>query len=253
MIPLRDENPPIRAALVTWSLILANLAVFIYMLTIKGSELDSFIYRFSSIPWEVTRGQRLPPNVLSQLLSGAAGLPQKNIYLSMITCMFLHSGWLHLAFNMLFLAIFGNNIEDAMGHFPFLCFYLISGVAATGLQTIVNPNSIAPMVGASGAISGVMGAYLVLYPRARILTLAFIFIVYIPAWAFIGVWIVYQLLSAAESISGVVSGVAWFAHLGGFASGALMSIAFYPVLKKRILTLPYIHRNQKDSGYISLH
>jgi membrane associated rhomboid family serine protease len=233
MIPLKDENPASRKAVVTWGLILANLAVFIYMLTLSGAALESFVYRFSVIPWEISKGSQLPPGTLYQLLGTTQALPAKNVYLSLLTCVFLHSGWLHIGFNMLFLAIFGNNVEDAMGHLPFLAFYLVCGIAASLAQTAVNTNSVTPTVGASGAIAGVMGAYLVLYPRARILTLVLIFVVYVPAWAFIGIWVAYQLLSATESISGVTGGVAWFAHLGGIAAGTGLTLMAYPLLRRR--------------------
>ncbi len=233
MIPIKDENPASRPALVTWALIVLNIAVFIYMLTLKAADLNIFIYRNSVIPWEVLNARQLSPGTLGQLLGMAGNLPSKNVWFSMVTCMFLHSGWMHLIFNLLFLFIFGNNVEDAMGHLPFLLFYIVCGLAASLLQCAVEPNSIRPVIGASGAIAGVMGAYLVLYPRARVLTLVFIFIVYVPAWVFIGIWIILQLISAGESLSDMTTGVAWFAHIGGVTSGIIVSLIFYPLLRRR--------------------
>ena len=247
MIPFRDENPSRRPALVTWGLILVNVLVFIYMLTLNAVDLDLFIYRYAVVPWEVINAQRLPPGTLGQLLGLGGTPPSKNIWLSLLTCMFLHSGWMHIAFNMLFLFIFGNNVEDAMGHLPYLVFYLVCGLGASLLQCVVEPNSLKPVVGASGAIAGLMGAYLILYPRARILTLVFIFLVYVPAWAFIGVWIVYQIISALEDMSGMTGGVAWFAHIGGVATGLLITLLFYPLLRNRTHPLYGVWREYDDT------
>lgn len=233
MIPLFDRNPTRRFPYVTVGLILANLAVFIYMLTLSSSGLDTFIYRFAAVPWEVLNGRQLPAWELAQLLPLAEPGITKNVYLSLATCMFLHAGWLHLLFNLLFLGVFGNNVEDAMGHLPFLLFYLLSGVAATMLHAAVFPNSIAPLVGASGAVAGVMGAYLVLFPRARVFALVFIVILPVPAWVFIGVWIGYQFFAGLAAQSSVTENVAWFAHIGGVAFGVGATLAFYPLLKRR--------------------
>jgi membrane associated rhomboid family serine protease len=233
MIPLFDRNPTRRFPYVTVGLILANLAVFVYMLTLGSSALDTFIYRFAAVPWEVIHGHQLPALDLAQLLPLAEPGMSKNVYLSLATCMFLHAGWLHILFNMLFLGVFGNNVEDAMGHLPFLFFYMLSGAAATMLHVAVFPDSIAPLVGASGAIAGVMGAYLVLFPRARIYALVFIIILPVPAWVFIGVWIGYQFIAGLASQSSVTENVAWFAHIGGVAFGVAVSLFFYPLLRRR--------------------
>jgi len=249
MIPFRDENPARKLAVVNLGLIMVNALVFFYMLTLNAADLDLFIYRYSVVPWEVINTRQLPTEALGQLLGTSGSLPSKNVWLSLLTCMFLHSGWMHIVFNMLFLFIFGNNVEEAMGHLPYLAFYLVCGLGASLLQCLVEPNSVSPILGASGAIAGVMGAYLILYPRARVLTLVFIFLVYVPAWAFIGVWIVYQIISALEDMSGMTGGVAWFAHIGGAATGMLITIVFYPLLRDR--KSPVYRREQpyKDRYY----
>lgn len=234
MIPLYDRNPSRRVPWVTIALIVTNFAVFIYMMTLNSLDLDTFIYRFSAIPWELLHGHALPYNDFLQLMPLSTPAIGKNVYLSLFTSLFVHSGWLHLLFNMLFLGIFGNNVEDAMGHVPYLVFYLICGAAATMLQSVVYPESISPMVGASGAIAGVLGAYLIIYPRAWVMTLVFVIPVPVPAWLFIGVWIVYQFLAGLATQSSLTESVAWFAHIGGVAAGILVTLVFYPLLKPRI-------------------
>lgn len=235
MIPLFDRNPSLRFPYVTAGLILANLTVFIYMLTLGSQSLDTFIYRYSAIPWEILNGRQLPAQDLAQLLPLTSPEVYKSVYPSLASSMFLHAGWLHLLFNLLFLGIFGNNVEDAMGHLPYLLFYLACGVAATMLHVVVFPNSIAPLVGASGAIAGVMGAYLVMFPRAQIYSLVFIIVIPVPAWVFIGVWLAYQFLAGLSSQSSMTENVAWFAHIGGVAFGIVITLIFYPLLKRRIV------------------
>jgi membrane associated rhomboid family serine protease len=233
MIPLYDRNPSRRLPWVTIGLIVLNFAVFIYMLTLSRASLDVFIYRYAAVPWELLHGKQLPAQDLMQLLPLTSPGVSKSVYLSLASCMFLHAGWLHILFNMLFLGIFGDNVEDTMGHLPFLLFYLVCGVAATMLHAVVFPNSIAPLVGASGAIAGVLGAYLVLFPRARIFALVIVIPMPVPAWIFIGVWIVYQFLAGLAAQSSVTENVAWFAHVGGVAVGILITLVFYPILKRR--------------------
>lgn len=246
MIPLFDRNPTRRAPVVTITLILANLAVFLYMLLLRGAELEVFTYRFSVIPWEVVHASRLSLGVLREILTyPLAAPPAKQVYLPLFTSMFLHDGWLHIFGNMLYLWIFGNNVEDVMGHLPFLLFYLTCGLFGTLLHVAVFPNSIALLLGASGAIAGVLGAYLLLYPRAWIYTIFFFFIVPIPAFLVIGFWIVLQFLGGLSSIAGGMSGgTAWFAHLGGASMGLLITGIFYPSLRRRreaLLMLPPRH------------
>ncbi len=235
MIPIYDENPTRRFPKTTVLLIVANLLVFIYMLFLKGPPLLKFIYRFSAVPWEIINRQQLPPDGLYQLFGSLyLGMNvSKNVYLSLFTSMFLHDGWLHIIFNMLFLWVFGNNVEDVMGSLPFLGFYLFCGLAGTMAEALLHPNSINPMLGASGAIAGVLGAYILLYPRARVYTLIFIIILPLPAFVVIGLWIATQFFYGVMSLTEMTGNVAWFAHLGGVASGLLIVLIFYPILRKR--------------------
>ncbi len=237
MLPLFDDNPTRRFPYVTMSLIAANAAVFIYMLFLRGMNLDIFIYRYSVIPWEITHGTVLP--ALAQ-----AGI-SKNIYLAVFTSMFLHSGWLHIGGNMLFLWIFGNNIEDIMGPLPYLGFYLICGFAATFTHIAFNASSQNPLLGASGAIAGILAAYLIMYPRARVHTIVIVILVTLPAYVVIGFWIVLQVISGVTTIHAATGGgTAWFAHVGGVAAGLIITGIFYAPLKRRRGPLPRgeIHR-----------
>ncbi len=243
MIPLYDRNPTRRPPVVTMALILANMTVFLYMLFLRGPELEVFTYRFSVVPWEVVHASPLPLGVLRELFAyPPAAAPAKQVYLPLLTSMFLHGGWLHLLGNMLYLWIFGNNVEDVMGHLPFLLFYLTCGLFGTLAHVAVFPNSLALLLGASGAIAGVLGAYLLLYPGAWIYTLFAFFIVPIPAFVVIGLWIVLQFFGGVSSIAvGMSGGTAWFAHLGGASTGLLLTVVFYPVLRRRkeeLLMLP---------------
>ncbi|TKJ28923.1 rhomboid family intramembrane serine protease [bacterium (candidate division B38) B3_B38] len=209
MIPLKDENPSFSFPMLTVGLIGANIMVFIYQLSL-GEGLPLFIYRMGLVPYEFIHMTDLPP---------VTSIP---IPLTLLTSIFLHGGLLHLAGNMLYLWIFGDNVEDSMGHLRFLIFYILCGTFASLLHILVNTDSKVPTIGASGAISGVLGAYLVLYPRARVVTLLFFFylirIVRLPAMFFLGVWFLWQLMSAG--LGG--GGVAWFAHIGGFAGGVAL-------------------------------
>ena len=225
MIPLKDENPSFSFPMLTVGIIGANVMVFIYQLSL-GEGLPLFIYRMGLVPYEFIRMTDLPP---------VTSVP---IPLTLLTSIFLHGGLLHLAGNMLYLWIFGDNIEDSMGHLRFLIFYILCGAIASLLHILVNPNSKVPTIGASGAISGVLGAYLVLYPRARVVTLLFFFylirIVRLPAMFFLGVWFLWQLMSAG--LGG--GGVAWFAHIGGFAGGVALVKLF---ARRRYPRLEVVH------------
>jgi len=209
MIPLKDENPSFSFPFLTVGLIGANIMVFFYQLLL-GERLPLFILRMGLVPYEFIRMTDLPP---------VTSIP---IPLTLLTSIFLHGGLLHLAGNMLYLWIFGDNVEDSMGHFRFLLFYIMCGTFASLLHILINPNSKVPTIGASGAISGVLGAYLILYPRARVVTLLFFFylirIVRLPAVFFLGVWFLWQLLGAG--LPG--GGIAWFAHIGGFVGGVAL-------------------------------
>jgi membrane associated rhomboid family serine protease len=211
MIPLKDDNPTRTTPFITLTLILANIVVFAYEILLPPETSQALIYQLGLIPAEVTTGVRFQPDF---------PLP-----LTVFTSMFLHGGWLHLGFNMLFLWTFGNNIEDAAGHLRFLVFYLLCGIGAAGTQVFASPDSEIPMIGASGAIGGILGAYMLLYPRARVLTLVPIFIflrlMYIPAVVFLGLWFGFQILMSSIDQADA-GGVAFFAHIGGFVAGMLL-------------------------------
>jgi membrane associated rhomboid family serine protease len=209
VFPIGDENHAIRLRpFVTWALIAINIVVFLYQLSFTERELARYYFDWGTIPLEISRGDDL---------------------LTLLTSMFLHGGWLHIAGNMLFLWVFGDNVEDTMGHLSFLLFYGLCGLGASGLQVLVDQDSRVPMIGASGAISGVLAAYLVLYPHGRIRTIlliGFAFVVMVPAWAMIGYWIVLQFINGFASLgvntAETGGGVAYFAHIGGFIAGAAL-------------------------------
>jgi len=208
MIPLRDENPPRRFPFVNYFLIAANVLVFAYQWAMFAGDPNA-VLQFALIPAEITSGFD-PGDVVSVLAS-----------------MFMHAGLAHIGGNMLYLWIFGDNIEDAMGHGPYLIFYLVGGIVASTVHVLSSPVSTVPTVGASGAIGAVLGAYLVLYPRRRVLTLLFlgyfIRMVMVPAVYLLGFWILMQVFSGLMSLGGPdVGGVAFWAHIGGFAAGALL-------------------------------
>ncbi len=214
MIPLRDLNPTRHFPLVTITLIGLNVLVYFYELSLQAvsqQTLERFFYIAGMVPYQITNGvDTPPPNIVP-------------IYLTILTAMFMHGGWLHLGSNMLYLWIFGNNIEDVMGTTRYLVFYLLCGLGAAALQIFVNPASRIPAIGASGAIAGVLGGYILLYPQAQIETLVFfifIQIVRVPAIILLGYWILIQLFSGVLSLGMPdVGGVAYFAHIGGFISG----------------------------------
>jgi len=214
-IPLKDLNPSRTYPFINITLILANIAAFIYELgleiTLPRGAYEALFISYSMVP------SRIPA-----FLAGYASFEVS--FLPMITSMFLHAGFLHLAGNMLFLWIFGDNVEDFFGHLPYLLFYLVCGIGAGLLHVLFNLHSNIPAVGASGAISGVMGAYILLYPRARILTLVFIFPLPVPAVIFLGLWYVLQFVSGISTLGAKVSGgVAVWAHIGGFLLGMFLT------------------------------
>jgi membrane associated rhomboid family serine protease len=214
MIPLRDANPSRTVPFVTYGIIVLNVLVFLLELA-TGDRVGALFMEFGVVPYRVSAS--LDP-----------GSFDVGAWLSFGTSMFLHGGWMHLIGNMLFLYVFGDNIEDRCGHARFVLFYLIAGAAAAATQVAVDPASEVPMVGASGAIAGVLGAYVILFPRARILTLLPLFIFFqlleLPAYLFLGIWFLMQVASGLLSlhIGGDAGGVAWWAHIGGFAGGALL-------------------------------
>lgn len=226
MIPIRDDNPPILTPVVTWGIVALNVAAWV-LLQGAGSEplLSSSVCRLGLIPGELL--QSVPSGTRFQLGPGAecvlgAGLA----WHTMMTSMFMHGSWMHLIGNMWFLGIFGNNVEDSMGHARFVVFYLLCGLAAAGVQVATNPASPVPMVGASGAIGGVMGAYVLLYPRVHVHMLIFfgffIRTIAVPAVLMLGYWFVVQLLSGLATQGAEGGGVAFWAHVGGFGAGALL-------------------------------
>jgi membrane associated rhomboid family serine protease len=210
-IPLKDINPSRSYPVVNISLILLNVGVFLYQYTLPPSDFKIFMLSNATVP------ARIPAFLAGQVGFEAAFLP-------LITSMFLHAGLLHLAGNMLFLWIFGDNVEDFFGHLPYLLFYVVCGIGAGLLHILFNLGSSLPALGASGAISGVMGAYMLLYPRERILTLVFIFLVPIPAVFILGYWFLLQFLSGISALGASASGgVAVWAHVGGFVLGMLVT------------------------------
>jgi membrane associated rhomboid family serine protease len=223
MIPLRDAILAQSFPAVTVLLIALNVLAFLYELSL-GEALDVFIMRYGAVPLRfMLAGQ------LEEVSTAERFLP-------LLTSMFLHGGWLHLGGNMLYLWVFGDNVEDRLGHGRFVAFYLACGLAAALTQIYVHPSSKIPMVGASGAVAGVLGAYLILFPHARVLALIpilfFFQMVELPAALFLVFWFLMQFLSGTISITGtpyVTGGVAWWAHIGGFVCGVALGF----VLPKR--------------------
>jgi len=216
MIPLKDNNPTNRFPVVTILLILANAAVFIYT-DILGFAVQEFYYRFAVIPGDIVT------------VGGLSGRSAISVMGTLVTSQFLHGGLLHIVSNMLFLWIFGNNVEDRFGSLFFVIFYPVCGVVAAMTQVMGDPSSTIPMLGASGAVAGVMGAYLIMYPHAQVLTLIwiifFIRLIWLPAYAIIVYWVIIQVLSQA-SLRGQQGGVAYLAHIGGFAAGVALFFVF---------------------------
>ncbi len=212
IIPIRDTIPSSRTPFVTYGLILCNTALFLYQVSLGDAATD-FVYAYAVIPYRFLHLD------LSQPLE----------LLTPLFAMFLHGGWLHIIGNMLYLYIFGDNVEDTLGHGRYLAFYLLCGAVSFLAQIFILSNSMVPNIGASGAIAGVLGAYILLFPRARVVTLLPIFIFFtvveIPAFIFIGIWFLIQFASGAVSLgtsSALSGGVAWWAHIGGFIAGMFL-------------------------------
>ena len=222
MIPFKDDNPTSIFPYVTISLIVLNCVAFIWELT-SPLGIQKIAYYFGAIPENLTSFQTTQP---------------VHPVITIFTSMFLHGGFFHIGGNMLYLWIFGNNIEDALGHLRFLIFYLFSGVFAAYAHAITNTESIIPMIGASGAVSGILGAYLLLFPHAKVYTILFFGffwqIVRIPAIIIIGFWVVIQIINGIVS-KGTLNqgGVAWFAHIGGFLAGILTIKLWLPKIRYR--------------------
>lgn len=218
MIPLRDSNVSARTApIFTLLFLLANVAVYVYQVYLGT---DSIVFRFGTIPWEIVNFQELPD------LEPSYQSPFPNIF-TMVTSMFLHGGILHLLGNMLYLWIFGDNVEAVTGHLKFPVFYLICGLVATLTHVFFQPQSTVPMIGASGAVSGILGAYFMKFPTARVHVLFFFTVIRVPAVLVLGFWFMMQVLNGLGSMRfQETGGVAWFAHIGGFIAGAVLIFFF---------------------------
>jgi membrane associated rhomboid family serine protease len=261
MLPLHDDNPTRRLPLVTLAIIVLNVLAFIFWEPTfaggspneKQAKQISFFYCHAEVPWEVTHQENLAeggdeaveeldeqdplgPGNREEYADFQRFLrqrcPDKSWWQSIFVAMFLHGGWLHLGGNMLFLWIFGNNVEDRLGPILYVPFYIGAGIAAAIGQLLVDTNSVVPNLGASGAIAGVLGAYLVMFPRRRVLTLVFFFFItaiWLPAWVVLGAWFVLQLFNGVGAVTaGIDTGVAFFAHIGGFVFGAVVALLFFP-------------------------
>ncbi len=230
MIPLHDDNPTDLAPVVTIASIVACVLVFLYQISLPAGQDNSFAFQYGAI---------------AALLFGQTNLPDTVVtippYATLFTSMFLHGGWMHLIGNMLYLWVFGNNIEDVMGHAKYALFYLTCGVLAALSQALTDPASTVPMIGASGAISGVLGAYLLLFPRARVLVLIpGLGITKVAAGFVLGMWFVMQLFSGGMSLGNKGGGVAFFAHIGGFLAG----MALIGLFKRR--DVPFFAPSNRD-------
>lgn len=219
MIPIKDSQRPRTRPFVNWVLILVNLAVFAYELTLSESALTAFTLRYGVIPAVVTNPGAFSPRVIAE----TAGL------LGLVTSLFIHVGWVHALGNMLYLFVFGDNVEDLMGHGRYLIFYLAVGIAASMAHVLSSPASVVPTVGASGAIAGVLGAYFVNFPRSRVLALIpiglFLPMVEVPSIVFLFLWFITNLFSGMASLGAQAQGgVAWWAHIGGFVAGMVISV-----------------------------
>jgi membrane associated rhomboid family serine protease len=231
MLPIRDDQPRYSTPFVTWFLIGLNVVIFFFEWSLDQQSLNSLIHQFGVVPYQ-----------LAVFLGGSHRYPLAAIVVPLFTSLFLHGSWMHVIGNMWFLYIFGDNVEDYLGHFKYLVFYILTGVIAMGTHVAMNLHSTAPAVGASGAIAGVLGAYFVLYPRARVLTWVFellFLVVWLPAWIILGYWFVLNFLSGTETALSIhrqnMGGVAFWAHVGGFVSGALV----VKVFGERKLRHPY--------------
>jgi membrane associated rhomboid family serine protease len=249
VLPLRDDNPTRRMPVVTIALIVVNLFVYFAIQVpkdntssdriVNASENDEFTYSHAAIPCEISDGH---PLSISQLELGACDVPgangreafpDKNVYLAILWSMFMHGGLLHLLGNMLFLWIFGNNVEDRLGRVLYLPFYLAAGLVAALAHTVLNLNSVVPVVGASGAIAGVMGAYLIWFPRARVLSVVVVVLIELPAAVVLGFWFALQFFTSSDS------GIAWIAHVGGFAFGVAVALLYNAIRGKPQLSPNY--------------
>jgi membrane associated rhomboid family serine protease len=226
MIPIRDDQPRFSTPYVTYFLIGLNLVIFLFEASLTPQSFKDLLFQLGMIPANITG-----------VLTGTRGLGLIAAFLPALTSTFLHGSWMHVIGNMWFLWIFGDNIEDYLGHFQYLLFYLLSGLGAAFAQVILNPHSRVPTVGASGAIAGVLGAYFLLYPRAKVLIwFPILFLFYLPAWVTLGYWFAMQFVSGAATSMAAYSestgGVAFWAHVGGFVAGIVL-IKIFPERPRR--------------------
>jgi len=232
MFPIRDDQPRYSTPYVNIFLIALNILVYLFQASLDPQSYELFARQFGVVP-----------SHLAAFLAGSPRYPLGAIVIPFFTSMFLHAGWMHVLGNMWFLYIFGDNVEDHLGHFQYLIFYVLCGLLAMATQVAVYPTSNLPTVGASGAIAGVLGAYFILYPRSRVLTWFFVFVLYLPAWIVLGEWFVLQFAAGAATLSMAprgrdVGGVAVWAHVGGFVAGLVM-VKLFPERSRRT---PYAYR-----------
>jgi membrane associated rhomboid family serine protease len=232
MFPIRDDQPRYSTPYVNIFLIALNILVYLFQASLDPQSYELFARQFGVVP-----------SHLAAFLEGSPRYPLGAIVIPFFTSMFLHAGWMHVLGNMWFLYIFGDNVEYHLGHFQYLIFYVLCGLLAMATQVAVYPNSNLPTVGASGAIAGVLGAYFILYPRSRVLTWFFVFVLYLPAWIVLGEWFVLQFAAGAATLSMAprgrdVGGVAVWAHVGGFVAGLVM-VKLFPERSRRT---PYAYR-----------
>jgi membrane associated rhomboid family serine protease len=232
MFPIKDDQPRYSTPFVNIFLIVLNILIFFFQWTLGPRGDEQFVRLYGEVPAH-----------LAAFLAGSPRYTLPAVVIPFFTSMFLHGGWAHVLGNMWFLYIFGDNVEDYLGHFKYLVFYLLSGLFAMALQVAINLHSNVPTVGASGAIAGVLGAYFILYPRARVLTWFFVFVLYLPAWIVLGEWFILQFFNGAATLSLAqaghdLGGVAFWAHVGGFVAGMVM-IKIFPERSQRY---PYAYR-----------
>jgi membrane associated rhomboid family serine protease len=232
MLPIRDDQPRYSTPYVNWFLIALNVLIYLFQSTLDPRSYELFAREFGVVP-----------SHLSAFLAGSPSYPLAAIVIPFFTSMFLHGGWMHVLGNMWYLYVFGDNIEDYLGHFQYLVFYVLCGLFAMATQVAIYPHSNVPTIGASGAIAGILGAYFILYPRARVLTWFFVFVLYLPAWIVLGEFFVLNFFSGAETLSMSrmgrdVGGVAVWAHVGGFVAG-LVLVKLFPERRRRT---PYAYR-----------
>jgi membrane associated rhomboid family serine protease len=218
MLPIKDDQPRYSEPFVTWFLIALNLLIFLFESLLNQRDLGRMIHQFAVVPYHT-----------AALLSGSPRYSLQQVALPYLTSLFLHGSWMHVIGNMWFLYIFGDNVEDYLGHFKYLVFYLLCGVLAMSAQVLFSLHSTAPALGASGAIFGVLGAYFILYPRARVLTWIFevlFLVIWVPAWIILIYYFVLNVLSGTQTLFAIhhqnVGGIAFWAHIGGFISGMLL-------------------------------